>query len=253
MSSETVSRSTDTNSIQVISRAADILKALKADNSGLSLGQIAERVSLPRSTVQRIVNALLYERLLVINTNKGGVQLGPEIQSLAAAGRLDVVNVVRPVLTELVRQTEETVDLAEYRHDHMVFIDQVVGTQRLRTVSAVGEEFPLTCTANGKASLALLDDESVIEILEQLRGKPNESTKSLDVILKELKTVRVEGVAFDIDEHADGISAVGAAFRTSSNQLFSISIPVPSPRFASKREKLVSLLQASVAEIQRLF
>ena len=37
------------------------------------------------------------------------------------------------------------------KKDHLVFIDQVIGSQRLRTVSAVGETFPLHCTANGKA------------------------------------------------------------------------------------------------------
>ena len=34
----------------------------------------------------------------------------------------------------------------------MVFIDQAVGPQRLRTVSAVGELFPLHCSAPGKAT-----------------------------------------------------------------------------------------------------
>ena len=51
--------------IQVIARAAAVLRALKDSQTGLSLGQIADRVALPRSTVQRIVAALIDERLLV--------------------------------------------------------------------------------------------------------------------------------------------------------------------------------------------
>ena len=47
------------------------------------------------------------------------------------------------------------------KKDHLVFIDQVIGSQRLRTVSAVGETFPLYCTANGKAYLADLDDAAI--------------------------------------------------------------------------------------------
>jgi len=43
------------NGIQVIARAATILRLLKINRSGLSLGQIAAQVDLPRSTVQRIV------------------------------------------------------------------------------------------------------------------------------------------------------------------------------------------------------
>ncbi|MEP5153633.1 helix-turn-helix domain-containing protein, partial [Planktotalea sp.] len=63
------------NGIQVISRAAAVLRCLKDYPQGLSLGQIATEVSLPRSTVQRIVGALQSERLLISNVTGGGVRL----------------------------------------------------------------------------------------------------------------------------------------------------------------------------------
>ncbi|HWE77543.1 MAG TPA: helix-turn-helix domain-containing protein, partial [Pseudolabrys sp.] len=43
----------DKSQVQVIARAATILRALEEENTGLSLGQIAQRVNLARSTVQR--------------------------------------------------------------------------------------------------------------------------------------------------------------------------------------------------------
>lgn len=48
----------DKSPVQVIARAASILRALEDQPTGLSLGQIAQRVQLARSTVQRIVAAL---------------------------------------------------------------------------------------------------------------------------------------------------------------------------------------------------
>ena len=51
--------------IQVIARAAAILRACKDGGSALSLAQIAGRVGLARSTVQRIVSALAAEGLLL--------------------------------------------------------------------------------------------------------------------------------------------------------------------------------------------
>jgi DNA-binding IclR family transcriptional regulator len=51
--------------IQVIARAAAVLRPLRREPIGLSLGEIVERVSLPRSTVQRIVAALGREELLM--------------------------------------------------------------------------------------------------------------------------------------------------------------------------------------------
>ena len=48
----------DGDGIQVIARAAAVLRALRDAPSGLSLGALAEATGLPRSTVQRIVAAL---------------------------------------------------------------------------------------------------------------------------------------------------------------------------------------------------
>jgi DNA-binding IclR family transcriptional regulator len=55
----------DKSQVQVIARAAAILRALEEEKSGLSLGQIASRVDLARSTVQRIVSALESEKLVL--------------------------------------------------------------------------------------------------------------------------------------------------------------------------------------------
>src|SRR3954447_15387416 len=124
--------------VQVIARAAAILRALEEETAGLSLGQIAQRVGLARSTVQRIVAALLAEKLVMAASPNGRVRLGPTILRLAASVRTDFVSVARPFLTKLSNELHETVDLATVKKDHLVFIDQVIGPQRLRTVSAVG-------------------------------------------------------------------------------------------------------------------
>ena len=127
----------------------------------MSLGQIAQRVNLARSTVQRIVAALEAEKFLMAASPTGRVRLGPTILRLAASARTDFVAIARPFLVAaLEANCKETVDLAVVKKDHLMFIDQVIGSQRLRTVSAVGETFPLHCTANGKAYLAELDDAS---------------------------------------------------------------------------------------------
>ena len=44
------------NGVQVIARAAQVLRVLEHETEGLSLGEIAGRVDLARSTVQRIVH-----------------------------------------------------------------------------------------------------------------------------------------------------------------------------------------------------
>ncbi|WP_325949077.1 helix-turn-helix domain-containing protein [Pseudomonas putida] len=74
------------NGVQVIARAAAILNALGTE--GLSLGQIAIKVGLARSTVQRIVQALETEGL--VTAGRKGVKLGPTLARLGSIARMDV-------------------------------------------------------------------------------------------------------------------------------------------------------------------
>jgi len=238
--------------VQVISRAAEILRILKQDNTGLSLGQISERVHLPRSTVQRIVNALLAERLVMASSAEGGLRLGSEIQSLAAAGRINMAELARPVLADLSKKTKETVDLAAFRDGHMVFVDQVVGSHRLRTVSAVGEVFPMTSTANGKAALALMPDDVLVSIATpELKANPG-NTRPLSEFMKEIEDTRQTGIGWDLNEHTEGISAAGFAFKDPMDQIYAVSVPVPSHRFEALKARLAGLLLETRQSILRL-
>jgi DNA-binding IclR family transcriptional regulator len=242
-----ISAKSDKSQVQVIARAATILRALEDENAGLSLGQIAQRVNLARSTVQRIVAALESESLVIAATPNGRVRLGPAILRLADSVRSDFIAAARPFLERLSAELQETVDLAVVKKDHLVFIDQLIGPQRLRTVSAVGETFPLHCTANGKAYLAQLSEPSI----EKLIGRtyeprtPNTIIR-IETLLEELAQVRANGgIAFDREEHTHGICAAGVALRDPLGNSVAISVPVPSQRFADQRERIAERLLAT--------
>jgi DNA-binding IclR family transcriptional regulator len=225
-------RRAEKSQVQVIARAAAILRALEQQPAGLSLGQIAREVGLARSTVQRIVAALEAEKLLIAASPAGRVRLGPTIMRLASSVQTDFVAIARPFLMQLSAELRETVDLAAIKGDRLVFIDQVIGSQRLRTVSAVGESFPLYCTANGKAYLAGLDDADVEALIgRQYEARTPHTLVGIGPLLDDLRMVRRTGVAFDREEHALGICAAGVALRDWLGSSVAISVPVPAQRF----------------------
>jgi DNA-binding IclR family transcriptional regulator len=231
-------------SIQVISRAAAILWALEKNPQGLSLGEIAKLVGLPRSTVQRIVDALARENLILASSATSGVRLGPALLTLAAATRFEIADLLRPTLEALAKETGESVDLAVADQDKVVFVDQVAGGHRLTAVSAVGVSFPLHCSANGKAVLAALDDAELTRLKKRMkltRQTPNTITNWVR-LEQELAQVRERGVACDCEENSIGICAVAATVRGPTGELAAISIPVPTQRFTAKKEKLAALL-----------
>lgn len=237
--------------IQVIERAAKILRALKTTPQGMSLGQIAKSVNLPRSTVQRIVGALQTERILIADIRGRGIRLGPELNALAEATRYNMVESCRSSLTELATETGETADLSVFRGTSMIFLDQVPGTHRLRTISSVGESFPLSSTANGRSCLSRLENDEVEKIVS-LEWKERNIDGDMSNFLTRLEDVRRTGLAFDLNEHTDGISAVGFAFKDWVGDLHSISVPVPSMRFDSQREHIEKAISKTAADVRKM-
>ncbi|MDO6730603.1 IclR family transcriptional regulator [Marinovum sp. 2_MG-2023] len=242
----------DRSGIQVIARAASILRVLKDAQSGMSLGKIAELADLPRSTVQRITGALAEENFVISDMQGGGLRLGPELSTLAGAAHYNIVEHCRLLLTELTQKTGETTDLAVMRGIGMVFLDQVPGTHRLTTVSKVGEVFPLTTTANGKACLAMMDQEDAIKLIRNEWDR-NGVTQDLAQFLAQLEEIQNCGLAYDLDEHASGVSAIGFAFRDWGGDLHAISVPVPSTRFGDQMKTIENALIDTSANIQRTF
>lgn len=237
--------------IQVIARAASVLRALENEADGLSLGQIAKATDLSRSTVQRIVDALAEENFVIGASPTSRVKLGPAILRMASNSSFNFVEFIRPYISQLAKETGETVDVSEMQKKRTVFVDQMVGSARLNIVSPVGEAFPLHCLASGKAMLATLSDDEIRKLLgpKALERHTDATICDLDVLLKELAKVRKIGVAHDHEEHLEGVSAVGAALQEPGGTLYAISIPVPTVRFKHSKRELQSALLRCRSEI----
>ena len=141
--------------VQVISRAALLLRELSLVPEGLTPIALADRVGLPRSTCYRIVGALCQEGLMRLAPS-GKLHIGAGLISIAAAARRELRHEASPYLKKLSLELHETVELVVLDGDEALFTDQYVPQRSLRVVAEVGDRFPLYCTACGKALLAEL-------------------------------------------------------------------------------------------------
>ncbi len=250
---KTKAKARDRNGVQVIARAAEILRALEGSN-GMSLGQLAGKVGLPKSTVQRIISALDSENFVVSASPGGRLRLGPALVRIAHSIRFPLAETAAPYLRELSEKTGETVDLAVMDADKAVFVDQIPGSHRLRAVSAIGVSFPLHCTANGKAMLAALDDAALSRVKKRmhLTAFTENSIRSWKKLEEELLTIRETGLAFDREEHSIGISAIGTAIIGFDGEIAAITIPTPTVRFTKKEPELARVLTLCRDAIERI-
>src|SRR5690554_1379116 len=228
--SDEVSTAGRQSGIQVIARSAAIMRVLGENPQGLSLAAIAQRVSLPRSTVQRIINALLEELLVESLGAGGGYCLGPALGHLINKTQCDIISHTRPLLAELSAQLGETVCLCRRSYDQVQIIESMVAERELRVVLPIGAHGPALHTAAGRVLLALEDPGCVAALAAQAGEQ----------VPSGLSEVREQGWACGFDEVVPGISSCAMAVDTYLG-LFALSVVAPTVR---AREHLEEFHQA---------
>lgn len=247
------SPSADANSrkakIQVIARAASVLRALEHEPDGLSLGAIAQRLKLPRSTIQRIVGALEAENLLIAASPMGRVKLGPALLRLSASVQNPVSSFAKSHMADIARDLSEAVDLSVMGRTHAILIEQTMGAHRMHATAAIAEKFPLHCTASGKAMLALLTDTEVEQKIGRSYTTHTEHTRTtLDALLPDLHEAQRTGLAYDLEEHALGVCGVAVGFKDALGNRLALSVSGASSRFNELKPKA----EARLLELRNL-
>lgn len=227
--------------IQVISRAADILRAVAREPGGMSQAELAENLRLARTTVHRIVSALEAEGLLRQSHTGARYRIGGEIARMAGAVNRDVMAITHTALAELSRTLGETVDLSILDGTNVRFLDQVIAPNRLQAVSAVGELFPLHACAPGKAILATLMARGRAEIIPARLPSLTANTLTTQTSLRRnLQHVGQNDVAFDREEHTEGICATAAVIDPDADAPMALSVPMPAQRFYGREKELAA-------------
>lgn len=244
-----------TGGIQVIARAAKILNTLGEHPSGMSLGEIAQVVDLPRSTVQRIV-AALDSAELVRSSGAGGLRLGPALLKLLSSVNTDVVDLVKPLMEKLSADTNETVSLARASGSQLAVVHYVVASRELRVVPRIGLDLPLYSTSGGRALLALESDADVqARVGDAWRELTDKTVKTLAELLQMIHEVRKTSISYDRGETLEGISTMAFALDTLFGR-FAVSLLVPTARFkkheARYREEMLQCKQALIREIGKI-
>lgn len=151
-----------------VNRALGILDAFTPGDAELTLGELARRTGLHKTTVLRIARTLGAARYLVQQPN-GAWRLGPGAGWLGARYHrgFDERVVIEPVLRELTRKTRESAAFYVREGDSRICVVRVDGPEPVRHHARLGEVLPLDRGAAGRVLLAYAGEP----------GEPYESTR----------------------------------------------------------------------------
>ena len=157
-------------SVGVISKVLRILEVLQNSSVGLGLKAICDETGINKSTAHRFLRHLEREGYL-LRTKSGAYLIGPRLTYISAcANRSATLQVVaRPILGDLWRTTQETVNLGVLDHGTLLYIDVMESPHEFRLVSRIGIRRSLHVAALGKTLTAFLPASEYERVLKPLK------------------------------------------------------------------------------------
>ncbi len=223
-----------TTSIQVIDRLAQLLDAIAANDSPVSLKILSTETGLHPSTAFRIL-ASLCEHGFVERSSSGHYRLGVRLLQLGSRvqGRLDMRREARPIMEWLRNESGETVNLIVREGDEVVYVDRVTPNRMMRVEQVIGGRAPLHVTAVGKLFLAEGGAEACLEYAERtsLPARTPYSITDPANLWRAVKNTLHQGYALDDQEAELGVGCIGVPIRDSSGHIIAgISVSAPIER-----------------------
>ena len=203
--------------IKSADRTLDIFELLAGEPQGLTVSEISERLGLARSSTHGLVRTLHARGYLMQNGGRR-FHLGARLIQLGlnVVDRLELRSAARGPLERLVAATHDTALLVVPDGGDLLYVDKILSDARdVRTDPRVSSRRPLHCSSLGKALLAALDDESVVQIVETigLERTTEFSITDRDELLADLARTRERGYSIDRQEAVAGVFCVGAPVR----------------------------------------
>ncbi|MGG4489167.1 IclR family transcriptional regulator [Metabacillus idriensis] len=237
------------NMVKSVSRALDIITLVSLKKGGLGVTEIANQIDINKSSVYRILSTLVQYGYVEQDPETGKYKLGYKFLEISSKllESIDLRAEARMYLQELENETNEVIHLVVYDQGEVVYIEKLDGSETLRMHSKVGKRAPMHCTSVGKAILAHLPSNTVLDILER-KGLPMHTDKTItnkEDFLLELKSVRQKGYALDLEENENGITCIAVPiFDHMGNAIAAVSISGPTIRMTEERlEQLQSRMQ----------
>jgi DNA-binding IclR family transcriptional regulator len=236
-----------------VSRAIALLDALAGSDAGLGVNELARRIGVNASTASRLLATLL-EAGLVTRTDGGPYRLGLKLLTLSdrVLAQLDVRQLARPLLAELVAQTGETATLSVPGAREVITVDFVPSASSVVSMAWIGRPSVPHATAVGKVMLAFAPGHEA-EASAPLKRFTERTLTDPAALAAEVATVRDRGYAEAVGEREPDLTAIAAPVYARGGELAGIlGLQGPSARLpAATRRTLREPLLAAAGDLGR--
>ena len=209
-----------------VKKAFQIINLIAKRNKCLTLSDLSRELGISKSTVQGLTTTLEGIGVVDRNAKTRRYTLGLALFELARTvyARIDLREVARPIMEDLMRSTRQTVFLGIRSGDHAAIVDIVESTQDLKITAHIGARLPLLIGATGKIFMASLADHEAEQLIRTVGLRRNTERSIIDPkrYMEEIRKARTCGYALDDEEYLQGVRAVAASIHAQGQPISAI-------------------------------
>ena len=237
----------------VLGKITEILDAFSLTKPSMTLSELQQATGLPTSTVQRLVSNMAAQGFL--DRVGDQVRIGTRMAFWAASATkdLDILEVLKPVLTEMRDVTGETACFFRVEQHFRVCVAIAPTHHALRRDMYVGKMIPLHAGSAGRVLLAwhpTLAEEILAGPLEPMTDGTVTDADELRALIAQAKA---DGYAISTGEREDSASGLSApVFDASGEMVGALMISGPTLRMPRAQcEAWVDLLVGCAEQVTR--
>lgn len=211
-------------------RTVEILKLASGRPEGITLDEICEKLTLPKTSAYDIVTTLAdMEMLRIMRGQKQSYAIGLMAYRIGInyVNHMDFIGLIEPELKAFSKEVGKTVFFGIQSGHDVVYLCKFEPENPIITTATVGAKNPMYCTSLGKAILAYTDDEGRELVFNKTSflAKTDRTVTSKEKLIKELTDIKSRGFAVDDREVEEHMKCVGApVFGAGGSVLGAISV-----------------------------
>ena len=214
-----------------VGKALQILNLFNFKCTELTLGQVSQKMNIPKSTAYNLLRTLESEQYLRKVENSSNYTPGVRLLELGYCSRnsMPIIPYSIPVLEDITKYTGEIAYLSTAHGDNLLVLEGTYPERRFATYTTGGKALPLNTCSAGKMMLSTLPDKVIEQFASRglARSTPN-TIGTLEALMDEMREIRMKGYSIDNEEETMGLRCASVPiFGPSGRAVGTISISGP--------------------------
>lgn len=232
--------------LQILSYMADI-------NNEVSITELVDALKINKSTMHHYLTTLVLEKYVLQNPDNKKYRIGPEAFRVGESYlRKDFpYQEIDNILRLLHNEVDENVCFYIYSGNKVTCVLNKGKISPYNIHSSIGTSIPMHASAAGKVFLAFMEKEKRESILNQtgLPGYTKYTITDYDVLLEELKEIRLRNYAENDREHDETVAVSVPVFGFGEKIIAAAAVTGPYTRMTDKKVKDVIKIMLKYGQI----